>query len=112
MNESSQMSWPVDADGDVLRRLQAQGFNFSEPHTIDFNVEFRQWPPTHEALKLLRTRYPNLEVVEPDADSPGYVSFQVLGQVSYEHITSVQRSISSLVANFGGACESWGVLSS
>lgn len=29
------LSWPADADGDVLRRLQSGGFDFSEPCTID-----------------------------------------------------------------------------
>ena len=106
------MSWPADPDGDVFRRLQAQGFTFSEPHAIDFNVDFNEWPPPQEAIIALRSQHPNLEVVEPDADSPGYVLFQVVGKVSYELVTSVQRSASSLVAKFGGVCESWGVLSS
>ena len=106
------MSWPADPDGDVFRRLQEQGFNFLEPHAIDFNVEFNEWPPPQEAIALLRTRHPSLEVVEPDAEIPGYVSFQVFGAVSYEHVTSVQRSASSMVATFGGVCESWGVFSS
>jgi hypothetical protein len=106
------VSWPADPDGDVFRRLQAQGFNFSEAHAIDFNVDFNRWPPPQEAITLLRSRHPNLEVVGPEADTPGYVSFRVSGKVSYEHVTSVQRSTSSLLAKFGGVCESWGVLSS
>jgi hypothetical protein len=106
------MSWPADADGDVFRRLQAQGFNFSEPHAIDFNVDFRQWPPPADALSLLRVHHPSLEVVQPEAELPGYVTFEVVGEVSYERITSVQRFTSSLVSKFGGVCESWGVLSS
>ena len=106
------MSWPADPDGDVFRRLQAQAFNFSEPHAIDFNVEFVRWPPPQEAVALLRSRHPSLEVVQPEADFPGYVLFQVVDKVSYELVTSVQRSTSSLVTKFGGVCESWGVLSS
>jgi hypothetical protein len=106
------MSWPADADGDVFRRLQMQGFNFSETHTIDFDVEFRQWPPPQEALRLLRSRYPDLEIVEPDSEFPGQVSFQVRERLSYEFVTAIQRSISSLVSIFGGTCQSWGVLGS
>jgi len=34
------MSWPTDADGDVLRRLQNGGFDFSKPTLIDFNVTY------------------------------------------------------------------------
>ena len=106
------MSWPADADGDVFRRLQSLGFNFSEPHAIDFNVEFNQWPPPREALNLLLARCPSLEVIEPEPEVPGYVALSIVGNVSYEHVTSVQRSISLELAKFGGICASWGVLSS
>lgn len=37
------MNWPNDADGGVLRRLQADGFDFSRPCVIDCNVDFEQW---------------------------------------------------------------------
>ncbi len=106
------LSWPADADGDVFRRLQVQGFNFAVQHAIDFEVEFNPWPPPATALNLLLARHPKLEVIEPELGASGYVAFQVFGNVSYELVTSVQRSTSSLVAQFGGACESWGVLSS
>lgn len=31
-------NWPDDADGDVLRRMQRTGFDFSKPCLIDCNV--------------------------------------------------------------------------
>ena len=35
------MTWPSDADGDVLRRLEQSGFHFSKSTLIDFNVDFQ-----------------------------------------------------------------------
>ena len=103
------MPWPADADGDVFRRLEEDGFDFSKPHSIDYNVDFDQWPPPGAALKLLGEHYGPIEVFEPDEDGPGYVLFKVVGLVTYESVTSIQRSVTLAMRPYGGVCESWGV---
>jgi hypothetical protein len=45
--------WPDDADGDVFRRLHTAGFDFSQSRSIDYNVDFKTWPPSEAALDLL-----------------------------------------------------------
>jgi len=35
-----EVQWPDDADGDVLRRMKARGFDFNQPCLVDFNVDF------------------------------------------------------------------------
>lgn len=104
------MNWPNDADGDVFRRLQDQSFDFDKKRPIDFNVDFERWPPTDQALELLRAQYPKLIVYEPNAEDSGYVKFQVHDRPSYELVTRVQKEISALMAPFGGTCNSWGIL--
>jgi hypothetical protein len=104
------MNWPNDADGDVVRRLRSQGFDFSQPCTIDFNVDFLEWPPAQAALDLIRSRHPEAIVYPEEGDSAGYVLFQVHDRVTYELVTRVQAEMSALLAPFGGLCESWGVL--
>lgn len=104
------LSWPADADGDVLRRLQSGGFDFSEPCMIDFNVDFLEWPPALEALELIRSRHPESIVYPEEGDSAGYVLLQVKERLTYELVTRVQAEMSALLAPFGGVCESWGVL--
>ncbi len=93
----------------MFRRLEADGFNFSVPHNIDFNIDFDAWPPSPELIKLLRQQYPNLKVFEPDGKGKGYVLF-VIEQLTYELVMFVQSSVSELAAPFGGVCESWGVM--
>ena len=71
------MTWPNDADGDVFRRMEKSGFDFSKAHSIDFNVDFEGWPPMTEAVALLKRRYPNAKIHEPSGEYLGYVQFQI-----------------------------------
>ena len=102
--------WPDDADGGVFRRLATVGFDFSQDWSVDYNVDFESWPPADEALELLRTVYGNLSLYPPDEHGAGYVQFQVVGPVTYEGVTSIQRRVSASMLPFGGTCESWGVM--
>jgi hypothetical protein len=101
--------WPEDADGGVFRRLASDGFDFSRDWTVDYNVDFESWPPADAALDVLRSEYGQLALFPPDGDGEGYVQFQVVGPVTYERVTSMQRRVSSEMLPFGGVCESWGV---
>lgn len=84
-------NWPDDADGDVLRRLEEDGFDFAKPWLIDFNVDFASWPPMAEAVAVLKHRYPNAAVREPDGDHPGYIQFRVQAVVSYDLVLKLQQ---------------------
>jgi hypothetical protein len=110
MNNLLNPIWPQDADGDVFRRLESDGFNFDLLHSIDFNIDFDAWPPSPELIKLLRNQYSNLKVFEPDDQGSGYVQFVVESKLTYELVMFIQSSVSELAAPFGGVCESWGVM--
>ena len=103
------MGWPNNADGDVFRRLETNGFDFSKSYAVDFTVDFEKWPPAKAALDLLTSKYGDLDLYEPDEEGDGYVLFQVVSPVTYEGIMSVQRNASIAMKPFGGICESWGV---
>ena len=106
---NTDQNFPADADGDVLRRMSANGFDFSAPTRIDFNVDFDDWPPSEELVVELGKTFSEVKVHEPGEYS-GYISFVVTALVTYELVMSIQRSVSELAAPFGGICESWGVL--
>ena len=92
------MNFPNDVDGDVLRRLEDSGFDFSKKWEIDFNVDFNSWPPSQEALSILEKEYGAIAVFEPDEQSSGYVLFNITSIVSYELIMDTQRKASSLMS--------------
>jgi hypothetical protein len=102
------MDWPQDADGDVMRRLSAAGFAFDKPTSIDFNVDFEAWPPNELALAVISNAFPDATITQ-EGD---YVLVQITSIVSYEGVTSVQERLSALTANYGGRCDSWGLMQS
>lgn len=106
----NEAQWPDDVDGDVFRRMDASGFDFTSECNIDFNIDVETWPPPDPLLKQLRQRYTKVEVVEPGDDHPGYITFVVKAKLSYELVTSIQRTASEIAKPYGGNCESWGVL--
>lgn len=103
-------NWPNDADGDVFRRLQEDGFDFSSEHIIDFNVDFAEWPPSDLALRELQQRYPGARVISPENESGGYVLVQLYAVITYQFVTQVQSNISGAMKRYNGYCNSWGIL--
>lgn len=109
------MHWPNDADGDVLRRIEAEGFDFSSDHTIDFNIDFNEWPLSEIAKQEITELYPSCEFIEPDEEdikngmATGYVQFQLVDKLTYELVTEIQKQVTNSVKRYGGWCESWGV---
>lgn len=105
------MSWPNDADGDVFRRMESDGFDFTEEHEIDFNVDFDDWPPAKEAVNILKSKFQDVEIIDPENDEGnGYIAFKIRDKVSYELVTSTQKQVTHAMQQYGGWCESWGVM--
>ena len=106
------MSWPNDADGDVLRRLQESGFNFEQEQEIEFMVDFDSWPPPEGAIDTLQKEYGNTEVYPPEDDLEGYLLFKIKSILTYELVINAQNQASKITKKYGGICEAWGVLQS
>lgn len=106
------MPWPNDADGDVFRRLESHGFDFTKEYDVDFNVDFDDWPPPAESVNLLKSKYNNVEIVEPEntESGNGYTTFQIRAKVTYELVTKTQKEVTQAMNKYRGWCESWGVL--
>ncbi len=105
------MNWPADADGDVLRRLKAKGFDFGQSHQIDFNIGFDSWPPPEQAMAQLRNGHARAAIARQIDDEGGYLLFRIEMPVTYDAITGMQARLTQLMAPFGGRCETWGVAS-
>ncbi len=101
--------WPADDDGDALRMMRENGFDFDQDADIDFMVDFEAWPPAPAILDLLEARYPGIELFEPEDGELGYVQFVVAGRLTYELVRSVQAVVSEVARPYGGVCEAWGV---
>ncbi len=106
------MLYPHDADGDVFRRLESGGFNFSVPVKIDFNIDTDHWPLTDLDLQKIQMVYPDATVIEDDDDGvkSGYLKFSITEFLTYDLVIKVQREATKLTESYGGVCNSWGVL--
>lgn len=97
------MNLPNDADGDVIRRLHATGFDFGEFVDIDFNVEFDEGQPIQHALEAIATEFPSATIIDD------WIHVTVHGRVTYTLVTRAQARLTELAAPYGGRCDSWGV---
>ena len=110
------MNWPKDVDGDVLRRLESDGFNFNIEHTVDFNIDFEIWPLSIEAIKAFESWYPGCEFIDPDeediknGETTGYIQFTITNKLTYNLVIEIQEEATQKAEKYGGWCESWGVV--
>lgn len=110
------MNFPDDVDGDVLRTLEENGFDFERVVDIDFIIDFDHWPLTEEENKSIKTLYPDCEFLDPDevdlteGVTNGSVEIVISSKLSYDLVVKTQEKLTSEMKPFGGWCDSWGVL--
>ncbi len=101
-------NWPDDADGDVMWRLEADGFDFDRVVNIDFNVDFDIWPLSAEVITLFEETRPDARITIHDEDR--YVRLQIAHLLTYDFVIAMQEELTRIAKPFGGGCDSWGVL--
>ena len=99
------MSWPTDADGDVFRSLEADGFDFSAPALIDFAVEVKDPATWGDAVDAAVDAFPDAGIGEEEA----YFVVQISAPLTYDFVVATQKKLTEVTAPFGGKCDSWGV---
>lgn len=106
------MNFPDDVDGDVLRLAAADGFDFSQPVEIDFNIDFNGEPhsvacgsPDIAIAEQVVREFPDV-LVSSRGDE---LLVQMDALLSYELVVRVQATLSRIAAPFGGKCDTWGV---
>jgi Regulator of ribonuclease activity B len=106
--KESALRWPYDAHGDGLRKLHADGFDFSKRVLIDFKVFF-EVRPHKDAMVRLSQEYPSVAWCGIDDESAGYLEFQVYALLSYDLVNNTTSYVTELMSPYRGACLSWGV---
>ena len=100
------MDWPNDADGDVLRRLHAGGFEFDREIELDFNIDFEDWPPPPTFVTELAAAFPDAEISLED----DYMLMRLTVQLTYHFVIEMQAKLTRMARPHGGHCDSWGLL--
>lgn len=101
--------FPDDVDGDVLRALHVKKFDFGSEHLVDFYVEFDEHPQAASAEDSVRAEFPTARL---DWEDGRCLVVSVVMKVTYHGVVDTQSALSQAVANLGGWCDAWGVMSS
>ncbi len=101
------MNFPDNADGDLLKSLYESGLDAAKTHVFEYDIEFSFWPPANAALDLLKEKYGELRVYEPEDDYSGYVVISIESKLSYEFVVNTQNKVTQFMSKYGGVCEAW-----
>lgn len=101
--------FPNDVDGDVLRALQAKGFDFASEHSVDFFVDFGEHPNRANVEESVRVHLPTAQC---EWESEKCLVVSVVMRVTHHGVVDTQEVLSRAVADVGGWCDAWGVISS
>src|SRR5262245_39348145 len=108
------MKHPDDANGDVLRRMEAQGDDLSCPRNVEFTVVF----PNESAARQFADHFSALgfavstEHTQTVENFPWDVVVVKHMTPAHEEIGAFENSLESVAVRFGGHNDGWGCLSS
>lgn len=108
------MTYPDDANGDALRRMQEAGDNLTRPRDVEFTVVF----PTENTAKQFADHVcalgyaASVELTRTVEDCPWDVIVVKHMVPSYEEIGAVEEWLQRAADTFGGRNDGWGCLSS
>ena len=105
------MDYPQDADGDALRRLQADGSDMSRPMNIDFAVAVPDEAAGHAVAEGAQALGYKAEVVHDpgDDDRESWTCYCTRRMVPTHHgVLDAQQQLDEVGRRFGGYADGWG----
>ena len=109
------MQFPDDENGDVLRRMHASGFDFGQPHDVDFFALFAKNEDATVVAKQFiadhETGDPLVSVKTASHDS-GRTELAIVKSmlVTHENVTAFENLLADRCASFDGKLDGWGVM--
>jgi hypothetical protein len=102
------LSFPNDADGDVLRSLLERGVNFAAPHNIDFCISIPSKEQGDMLLPILKTRGLT-GTLERDEESGRWTCYCAKNMMlDYDELMATQALLDELSRPYGGYSDGWG----
>jgi hypothetical protein len=107
------MVYPDDANGDVLRRMEANGDDLTRPRNIDFTVVFADENSAEQFAKHFRALGHEVSVKETgtEQDFPWDVVVVQHMLPSYHGISNFENLMQSVADGWGGHNNGWGCFS-
>jgi Regulator of ribonuclease activity B len=107
------MIYPSDANGDVLRRLEAQGDDLTIPRNIDFTVVFPDASSAEQFAEQFRALGHEVSV-QATGVNPEFPWDVIVVQhmvPSHDGITDFETLLQSVADAWGGHNDGWGCFS-
>ncbi|OYY73220.1 MAG: hypothetical protein B7Y40_10420 [Gammaproteobacteria bacterium 28-57-27] len=109
------MHFPNDENGDVLRRMEASGFDFSVPHDVEFFAVFRTEAEADTVARQFvadRTGGDPVVAIETQPAERGGMELMVVKSmvVTYENVSAFEQRLAQRVSQHDGYMDGWGVL--
>lgn len=107
------MLFPNDANGDVLRRMEAKGDDLTRPRNIDFAVVFAGHSSAEQFAEHFRKLGHEVSVKKAGTDQnlPWDVIVVQHMVPSHEGITYFESLLQSVANRWGGQNDGWGCFS-
>ena len=107
------MIYPNDANGDVLRRMEARGDDLTRPRNIDFTVVFAGASPAEQFAQHFRALGHEVSVrfAETDQNFPWDVLVVQHMAPSYDGICDFEDLLQAVADRWGGHNDGWGCFS-
>jgi hypothetical protein len=101
------MEFPDDGNGDVLRRMQRSGMDFSRSYDVDFEHLF----PTESGAKAMASSVSRMGYKAKLSHHEKGWDCQVVVHLkpTYEEITATEESLGKMAVEHGGKSDGWGV---
>lgn len=105
--------YPNNANGDALRRMEAQGDDLTRPRNIDFTVTFSDPNSAEQFAEHFRAlgHQVSVELTETNRDFPWDVVVVQHMVPSHDGITSFENLLQSVADSLGGHNDGWGCFS-
>lgn len=106
------MKYPVDANGDALRRMEESGDDLTRPRNVDFTIVF----PDQDSAESFANHFralgyeASVELTETDKDHPWDVIVVKHMVPTHEGIGAFEDSLQDVATPFRGHNDGWGCL--
>ena len=102
--------FPANADGDVLRRLEETGFDFTKTYDVDFYCYAKDINIAEQILKNSKQKgYISRIFVDDESEQHSvYMSANI--KITYAEVMRRQSELDIWLAKYATKCDGWGIL--
>ena len=109
------MTYPNDENGDVFRRMEANGFDFSKEHVVDFHAVMATEEEADKVARMFLADHKagqKLENIETKPHDVGGMCLDIAKKMilTYESVTEFESLLAERISQFEGHLDGWGVM--